>query len=882
MNPRSREADAEVWLGRAQRHGPWLFVTLVALWLLWPMPLGHAPLSADHTVHLTRIWMWSDALASGQLRGWSSTWFLGTPVGELYPVLGDMIVIGVRVLSLGLLDWHESYAIGLTLAFVIPAWCMVRAGRALGLGPIPGIVAGVLLMVDAGAYREGGWMYTMTFGVWPQHLSTGLTWLGLSELAVACTTDDPQLARRRIATGALATGGALLAHPMAMLGFAIGGPLLVLVVGPRPWSNLRPTVARALVGGVLGLAVAAWWVGPMLAHRGWMASYGWLWQPLRWMAQEASEGRWAQHMPTAVGTTVSLGLVGLAVLGGRRGRFFGAYALVMWLFAAKDTVWALRLDLLSEGFTHLQYQRFITAAKPGLWLAAGFAVGGLAHLALRAWRSRWPNAQGSRPLAAALSVGAIGLAGWMISGSRPVMDEHGVGEIQLTRAPDPGPLDTEYPQVIEWLRERWAERADGEFWRVTVVAPRNLHWFMDAPVLAGVPLYKEGFTPGDNFVHKPESQHPKVLDAARVRYVVAAGRRAVRGQVLAEFGELRIVERPDADALPLAWLDGPGTVEVLEAGEDGAPVRVRVSGTDGPTRLTFAISGYPRWSVTHEGVQLQAYEVPIFTTGPNADDESIATYAERRAGQLRGGKAEGDDGTEPTLLAVDVTDGEVELTYHPRTFRDFAYLLLSLLALGVIGVLAWPRGRAKAWADKIGAGIDRLRPLGHPAIVGGLVVVLALGVVLKVRRGRAEESTRAFGHVLDGRAALQGAQADYLKAGMLIRPAVVVARRRTAPAVIRLPDVTLSDTLTGWYAIDDDAAKLRRNGAHRFRILARTSSGETVLMPDRSVLHRAGIMPLQIDTSPLAGQTVQLEIVVDTTGKSPPPFGFDLQLEAAP
>mgnify|MGYP001286132883 CR=1 FL=1 len=882
MNPSPRDR----WLRRARAHGPWLLVTVVALWLLWPVPLGHAPLSADHTVHLTRIWMWSDALASGQLRGWSSTWFLGTPVGELYPVLGDLIVIAVRVLSLGLLDWHQSYAIGLTLAFVIPAWCMVRAGRALGLGPIPGIVAGVLLLVDAGAYREGGWTYTMTFGVWPQHLSTGLTWLGLSELAVACTSDDPQLARRRIATGALATGGALLAHPMAMLGFAIGGPLLVLVVGPRPWSNLRPTVARALVGGALGLAVAAWWVGPMLAHRGWMASYGWLWQPLRWMAEEASEGRWAQHMPEAVGMTVSLGLVALAVVGGRRGRFFGAYALVMWLLAAKDTVWALRLDLVSEGFTHLQYQRFLTAAKPGLWLAAGFAVGGLAELGRRTWRSRWPNASLARPLAVALGVGAVGLAGWIVADTRPVMDEHDVGRIQLTRANEASPLDDEYPQVVQWLHERWAARADGEYWRVTVDAPRNLHWFMDLPVLTGAPLYKEGFTPGDNFVHKPESAHPKVLDAARVRYVVASRRRGGRGQVVAEFGDLRILERPDATALPLAWLDGPGTVEVLEAGEDGAPVRVRVSGTDGPTRLTFAISGYPRWSVTHDGNELQAYEVPIFTMAKDGSAPAVATYADRRGGLLRGGKAEGDDGTEPTLLAVDVTDGEVVLEYHSRTLRDVLYLLASVVALAIIGVLWWPVGRVparvQAWSDKIGAGIDRLRPLGHGAIVAGLVVVLAVGVVLKVRRGRVEESTRAFGHVLDSHAQTQGARADYLKAGMLIRPAVVIDRRRNGPAVIALPNVTLTDTLTGWYAIDDDAAKLRRNGAHRLRIVARTSAGEVVLMPDRPVLHRAGLVPLSIDTSPWAGQTVQLQVVVESTGKSPPPLGFDLQLEATP
>jgi hypothetical protein len=839
------------------------------------VPLGRAPLSADHTVHLTRIWMWADTLSGGQLRGWSPTWFLGTPVGELYPVLGDMLVVGVRVASLGLLDWHQSYAIGLTLAFVIPAWAMLRVGRSLGLGPVPGLVAGALLLVDAGAYREGGWMYTMTFGVWPQHLSTGLTWLGLSELAIACTTEDDARVRRHIGAAALALGASLLAHPMAMLGIAIGGPLLVLVVGPRPLSNLRRTIPTALVGGALGVAVAAWWVLPMLQHRAWMASYGWMWQPLRWMAQEAAEGRWAQHMPTAVGTTIALGLLALAVAGGRRGRFFGAYALVLWLFAARDVLWWFRLDQLSEGFTHLQYQRFITAAKPGLWLAAGFAVGGAAHLARLAWTRRWPKPSIAGPLAAALGVAAAGLTGWMAIGTRQTMQEHHVGQVQLTRAPEPGPLDVAYPEVAQWLAERWAQREPGEFWRVTVVAPRNTHWFMDLPVLSGVPVYKQGFTPGDNFVHKPESARVEVLDAALVRYVIAPPRRGGRGGVVADFGDLRIIERPDAGQRPLAWLDGDGTVEVLEVADDGTPTRIRVTGTDGRTRLTLAVSGYPRWHVALDGVPLEGYEVPIFGDG------AIATAADRRGTELRGGKAEGDDGTEPTLLAVDVSDGEVTISYRPRGVRDVVAGLVSLLAMALSIALIAPRGRDGGVGPRVTAAMKRLRPLGHPAVPLGLLALCSVWAWSHYAAARHEEDTRAVGRLLRGPVRVDGASAGMFKAGMLIRPAVVVDRRRGGPAQIELPQVRLGDALTGWLAIDDDAAKVRRNGSHRVRIEASTPEGVIVLQPDRPVPHQAGLRPIAIDTSQWSGQTVDLRVVVTSEGKSPPPLGFDLQLEAA-
>ena len=47
------------------RAWPALLVTAVGLAVLWPIPRGQMPLSADHTVHLTRAWMWAQELGSG-------------------------------------------------------------------------------------------------------------------------------------------------------------------------------------------------------------------------------------------------------------------------------------------------------------------------------------------------------------------------------------------------------------------------------------------------------------------------------------------------------------------------------------------------------------------------------------------------------------------------------------------------------------------------------------------------------------------------------------------------------------------------------------------------------------------------------------------------
>jgi len=870
MGSHPRLADPPAWARRLIAALPLLLVTALSLSLLWPAPTGRMPLSADHTVHLTRIWMFAEQLATGQVRGWSTTWFFGTPVGELYPVLGDLVIVALRALSFGTLTWPQSYALGFSLVFTMQGWALLRVGRALGLGPLPGLVAALLVLADVGAYREGGWMYTVVYGVWPQALSTALTWLALSELSIACETDDPIIRRRRVATTALAMGGALLAHPMAMLSFAIGGPLLILTLGMRSHATLKRTTAVATIAALLGLSVAAWWIVPMLQHRAWMASYGWMWLPLERMAAMAAEGQWTQAMPTAVGAAAGLGLVLLAIVGSRPARFVAAFALLSWLLASRDTLWTLRLDQLSEGFAHLQYQRFLITAKPGLFLAAGAALALLVRGASAAWTRLRPAA--GRPLALVLAASALGLGSWMAIGQRDAARDHHVGELQLERVPGEPTFDAEYAALLEWMRSQPQDEAPP--YRTTVLAARNLHWFMDAPALTGMRLYKQGFTPGDNFVHKPEAGPTELLDALRVRYVITTGRRGPRrAREVAHFGRIRVFERAEWEQQPIAWLQGPGSLEVLEDDVEGGRVRVQISGSGEGTRVVFGIAGFPRWALHAGDEPIEWIEVPVLGDGP------AATQAERRAGMLRGGKAHGDDGSEPTLIAADVHDGELELRYHPRRPTDIAAGFVSVLALGLCGLLLWKPQRWSGPTRYLDAAVTRLALLGHPAVIGGLALILAIGAA--VRRGQADdlERTKAFGWVEEGRARPgPHAHAGLFKTDMLIQPAVLVDPRRRAPAVIVFPGVALADSLTGWVAIDDDAAKMRRKGRHRLRIEALTTDGGTTLLHETWLAHRPGRHVLKLDTSALAGQRVDLRVVIESEGKSPPPLGFDLDL----
>ena len=861
------------------------------------------PLSADHTVHLTRAYLYGEQLAGGHLVGWSPTWFFGFPLGELYPVLGDLGVLALRALSLGLLDWPQAYALMFTLVFLAQGWVMLRCGRALGWGPLPGLIAGLLVLADVGAYREGGWTYTVLYGVWPQALATTLAWLAFAELALAARAqpvppdsrpvppdsrsspvlpDSPTAAaasRRHLVRAALATAGALLAHPMALMMLALGAPLYLLTLGLRGAPDRRTSLATTTLHlGLalsIGAALAAWWLLPMGEHRAWMANYGWLHAPLADMLRLASHGQWTQLMPAAVGHCASLGLLAAALLGRAPLRFFALWTLAHWLLASTDLFWNLRLDWLSGGLQHIQYQRFLIAAKPGFFLLAGAAVGGLSHLALRTWSLRHVRSAIRRPLAALTAALALALAGWQLRDTRTLMQRGHVGEIQLERLPGHPAFAADYAAFLAWARATWDLR-DADY-RLSFRADRNLHWFMDSPVHTHTPSYKQGFTPGDNFVHKPETGDPALLRRLGVRYVVGTGTTPPPGGTrVAQFGEIHVFELADPE--PLAHLEGPGQLSIETPALAGEGLRVRVSGaTEASTRLVLHVAGYPRWQLrfTPDGgapEPVEWFEVPVLGDSP------IATQAQRRAGELRGGKALGDDGHEPTLIAAPARDGTYELHYDRWRRADILGLGLTLAGLALLTLLARSRAlltRLHPWA----------RRLTHPAV---LLLALALALALAAARhhqGSVREHELASARLRRGDAEATRVVAGPLKTDMILFPAVLAKPGRSGMSEVTYPKVQLGPTLAGWYALDDDDAKLRRRGSHRLRIFARPhATGPWTPLADLAVRHRPDRRHLDEVAVPPALQAIPVDVRIEvaTTGEAPPQLGFDLTLPEPP
>lgn len=898
---------------------PAVVVIVVAAALTWPVPAGRMPMSADHTVHLTRVVLTAERLMDqGALSGWEPTWFFGFPLGDLYPQLGDLLIIAIRGLSLGLLDWPQAYALGFFVVFVIQGLVLLRIGRLFGYGPWPGLIAALLMLTDPGFTREGGWMYTVYFGVWPQALATSLAWLSLGELARALgwrpssrlvdgdarEAVAPEAGLRAAGIAALCMGAALLAHPIAAPTLAIGGGLLVLTLVPRAPLEWRRALARCLLVALLAAAIAAWWWLPMLQHRAWMASYGWLFSPLdtmlSWLVEE---GRWAQRMPAAVGFLALVG-VALASLGaGRVARFVAVFALVQWLLASSDAFWQLRLDHFSEGFTHIQYQRFLIGAKPGLFLCAGLAVIAPASWARALWLRESKTRRAPVLVAAFVLAGlSAGAGAWLLADSRETLSELAardaerlgrvglaVGEVQTERLPGDPDFDAHYQEFTAWAAQQWAER-DGDY-RIAVRSARNEHLFMDAPVWTDTWQYKLGFTPGDNFVHKPESGRRELLDALSVRWMVGRDRGAPRihRDELARFGPIH-VRAHAGEARGPAWLEGPGELELLEADLRGGRVRARVTGTGEGSRVVFAIAGYPRWRLFLDGEPLEWVEVPVWGNGP------LATQADRRGGRLRGGKADGDDGSEPTLIAAELpanlgdTGAELELRYAQHEGPgEWIAEFLSLLALLVVG-LSLPRRELRGWPARLrGAALAveaRLAQAAHPLVLALLVVVALSLAGLRWRDSAAREADDLVGWVEAGAVASERAEAGPVKTAMLIRPAVILRPRPGRPARVELRVDALGEELRGWYGLDDDQAKQRGRWArHELHIEARPldgGPGEWTTIARMSVRHAPEQVHFALPTGELAGRSVMVRITDETEGQRLPRLGLDLELGGPP
>ena len=680
----------DLWLAGPHQRVPapvyqWaavLLLGLVVLILYGRLLLGDLPVNHDHPVFLFRAWNTGQLLAAGSWFGYSPYQFIGYPANQLYPIGADLLVCLVRALSAGLLGWQAACAVALFIFILARTLAYWALGRQL-LGGWAGLAAGLLSLADRGAWMQGGWSFDLDWGVWSMGMSFALCLWALWALH--------NLLHRPGRLGplplALLLAGSILCHPMALVVLGIGLPLLLIVemitTDPGPPVHWLP---RTVAAAGLGLALSAFWLIPFLAHRDWF-------EPLaaRWLAYpEMIRGLWAGNLLRDLSPLLLAGgLAGLLWAAARR-RTLAIYLLLLvgLMLALSSSDVLLSLDLLEKfpALANLQLERFAYPVRAALLLGCGLLVELLLQTA--GVFSRLRHSGRGRLLALRLLAGAI-LAPLLVFAPR-------VGVLPFLAPAQPlqwssqSPRWRELEQAAAFLKSGQA----GPAGRVAVRAGQHDHLLLALPALAGLPVFKIGFTPENNYRYKFTSSDPEVWRAAGVSHLLSVGPWPRPGLVeLRRFGGLVLYRFADFSPAP-AWLEGPGRLRILEQRPE--LLRLQIEGTQPDSRLYVRRARYGLWRASSDGR-------PVEITGASVGDSPAV------------------------FMSLAARDGElvIEFTAGAGEWLGGLASLLGLLA----ALLLLVNGLRPSW---LGGLPSRLAPLARPLRAGTTLATLALVLLLSI------------------------------------------------------------------------------------------------------------------------------------------------------
>lgn len=828
-----------------------LALTLLACIWMWPLLAGQMPVTADHTVHLARAQAYCDLLAQGKLRGFSQMWGFGVPLGELYPVLGDLGYCGAKALGA---SHQRAYAWVFALAMMIGVHSQYWLGKSLVpreqryLSAGVGVIAALLWALDLGAYREGGWHYTVLFGVWPQSLATSLVWLAL--VALLRAMDKP----RRWRPAALLIAASLLAHPMALLHLGIMGVLFALT------QKSKASGARFFWCLGIGAGLSAWWWVPMLLSKGMMANYGWLYHSTPTMLKALAKGQWTQYMPSFVGYAAFAGIV-LALVGQQRWtKVVAAGALVLWLATSRSLFDLFHFELWGSAWTHLQYQRFLISAKPALYALAGLGLC-VPWLLIRRGLQRPRQRQ-----ALALSLlGALGYAGIVFHNASSdfkafqtqaeVLDwgqwpQHRLGE----RYPE---FDSDYAEFVSWAKQA---HDSGARWRIHAKDGRNLHWFMDLVPLTGHQLYKSGFTPGDNFRLKPESRDPLILSQLAITHELTRVRSDTPKKAgTRRWGQIQLRPlTPNADGWDL-WLKDrlghasshPASLQKID--EERWHLELEQDQSHAwPLTVSLPVAYHPRWKIRYLDQTLPAFAAPALGKNAGIRPEPSRTPP---------GRALGHNGHQPLRLSfLAPGPGSYEIDYQSSNWLDRLGLWVSLLC--AIALLT-PTVPALFLIP-----LHKLAALA----LGGLGIVLSIKIALAVQ-ARSENWTELYAAPLrESHRVAPG----LIKSNMVIERALIARPKKGSPASLKLVMESWPDTLELWWSLDDDWAQQRPKPAPNYEIrlwVGRDRKGPPTI--SKRFEHRSNRHTLILDTASMTTDDPVIWVEMHSDRKRSTRIAFD-------
>jgi hypothetical protein len=776
------------WAGEIA--GPILLVATITI-LYGRLLIGDFPVNHDHPVFLYRAWnTGAQILASGSFSGFSTMMFAGYPANALYPMGTDLLVCVLRAISFGLASWETAYCWALFLCVLSYPMALYALGRRFA-GSWAGLAAGLLAIVDRGAWLQSGWHFNLDWGVWSMGLSFSLCLWSLWSL--------DRLLKRAKPGNFLSTAGflagAILCHPMAVPILGVTWPLYLAVTAlsgklgaPGLW------LPRVVGASLLGFGLCAFWLIPFVGRSEWFEPLAYAWIPFEPVIRGVLDGTLLAQFGPGIFVAGVIGLI-LAI---RQENSFAWFLLIVagFLVFFASTTFLLAFGILDKfpSIAHLQLERFTYVIRTALLLGCGM----LLQIVLKTSDPARSNTtlrssllrQGRRLLLVAmlapffLYMVRIGPVPYLAPFKPLVWSSESSAYKDLRAAAD-------------YLNAQDSSRLG----RVVVMSHMHDHLLVSLPVYTGLPIFKVGFTPENNYRYKFESRDAKVWQAVNVSHVLSFGPTR-RPDVTEEkrFGKLFLYRFHGFDPAR-AHLEGPGSVTVER--DEPEAMDLRLDGTGPDSRLIVHTGRYALWEA-----ELAGETIPI--SGASIGDSPDLFMA-----------LPGRDG----LIRLRYRNGALEWTGAILSWLSLLVVLLVLAARSMDRV----RRRVLAWVAPVAVPVRDATTLITLAIgaLGIVYLVIRLllpaspaipgrRVVTDLSRHIAEanaEVVRPSGSQpckpFDGaRIRCPGPEWNYagrkiIVAKQLLRQCIWLHPIQGAKFSLHFPDIPLGDHIQGYFGMDD-------------------------------------------------------------------------------
>lgn len=628
---------------------------------------GRVPLSHDHSIHAFKAWLTATHnFPRFRLTGWNHYIWAGDPHGDLYHIVGDVLVAAVYRLSFGKLSFVQAYGWTVAMHWVFASVAVYVSGKRF-VGRVGAFAAAMFFATDPGAW-DHGWYWSVGYGVWPQYLGLGFALLAMGSLHDLLAEPTPW----RFAVFSIWTALGVLSHPVVGLYLA---PAILLYVPIWSVSEQR-SLGRGLllVGGACALALGlmAFWQLPFstLAPE-WAARAGVEGFHISALATRAIKGEYWEGTHAFINVLGVVGIVVGIVLREPGGLVWALHSLLLVAFSTHEVQLDLHLFDLSEVFRRIWYGRVHGVAKLSWMLAAGYAVQVLFV------RSRFgvPSAtigNARRRGAVLVFLGLLFVGPFLVPAARELLrfgaTTRAVGDLESF------PDAANWRAYLNWSRLELYERdfVRNGFFRVLYHDPTDLHQHMyfTAPLYNHLPTYKWGYTPAVAFKNHNNVVTDEVAQALSIKYVVTTDEPPLSDCVLVRsFGRYHVYRYDRFNPHRVVATGADVTVTRF----DDEEIRFTVRNARPGARARVATAFYPRWHAWQDGREIPVRPVRVDPSAP------------------------------ATLIDVPVRNGEVVLRYLPLPVHRVgtAMTVLALLVVALLGLLSLRPGLRERWVARV-------------------------------------------------------------------------------------------------------------------------------------------------------------------------------------